>query len=299
MQTDHSGNQLTLFDYAPFGEELAGIDGRDARWGGFGSGIHFTGKEQEGYEWDYMHYFGARYYSGGQGRFTSPDPENASAFLYPDDPQSWNGYAYGRNNPLRYVDPDGMNYTVCDTQNHCRDVTDEEYNKWRDAQGKNIIVTAGGNILDRETETKIGSAQYYDPSGLEALKAAGNRADVLIKDAAKTMAVNAAMTATGVIALRGLGYVAETAQELGIFKNTKVLVNFAHNLMNIRPGHIPPPGGVAEVQQAVEGAIQTGNYLLKGNGLFEGTTQINGVTVGFRGRFVDGVARVATAFTKR
>jgi RHS repeat-associated protein len=302
---DGSGNTLAYDDYMPFGEQVPiGSGGRgDLYEAADGTTQKFTGKERDdelaSSAMEGLDYFGARYYSGGQGRFTSPDPENASAFLYPDDPQSWNGYAYGRNNPLRYVDPDGMNYTVCDTQNHCRDVTDEEYNKWRDAQGKNIIVTAGGNILDRETETKIGSAQYYDPSGLEALKAAGNRADVLIKDAAKTMAVNAAMTATGVIALRGLGYVAETAQELGIFKNTKVLVNFAHNLMNIRPGHIPPPGGVAEVQQAVEGAIQTGNYLLKGNGLFEGTTQINGVTVGFRGRFVDGVARVATAFTKR
>ena len=38
---------------------------------------------------------------------------------------------------------------------------------------------------------------------------------------------------------------------------------------------------------------------VKANGLFEGTTQINGVAVGFRGRFVDGVARVATVFTKQ
>jgi hypothetical protein len=30
MQTDSGGNQLTLYDYAPFGEELAGLDGRDA-----------------------------------------------------------------------------------------------------------------------------------------------------------------------------------------------------------------------------------------------------------------------------
>ena len=257
----------------------------------------FTGKERD--QETGLDYFGARYFSGAQGRFTSPAPENASAFLYPDDPQSWNGYSYARNNPLRYVDPDGMNYTVCDTQNHCRDVTDAEYNKWREAQGKNIIVTAGGNILDRETEKKIGSAHCYNEKLAETLKEAGNRADVLIKDAAKMMAVNAAMTATGVITLRGLSYAAQSAQELGIFKNTKVLVNFAHNLVNIRPGHIPPPGGAAEVQSAVEGAIQTGNYLLKGNGLFEGTTQINGVAVGFRGRFVDGVARVATVFAKR
>jgi len=112
MQTDHSGNQLTLFDYAPFGEELAGIDGRDARWGGFGSGIHFTGKEQEGYEGDYMHYFGARYFSGGLGRFTSPDSPLADQD--PSNPQSWNLYSYVRNNSLNSIDPDGAASTTCD-----------------------------------------------------------------------------------------------------------------------------------------------------------------------------------------
>jgi RHS repeat-associated protein len=51
-------------------------------------------------------YFGARYYRASHGRFTAVDPvytwrENLV------DPQRWNRYAYGRNNPLRYVDPDG------------------------------------------------------------------------------------------------------------------------------------------------------------------------------------------------
>ena len=51
-------------------------------------------------------YFGARYYGSKIGRFTTVDPvytwrENVV------DPQRWNRYAYGRNNPLRFVDPDG------------------------------------------------------------------------------------------------------------------------------------------------------------------------------------------------
>ena len=31
----------------------------------------------------------------------------------PEDPQSWNGYAYARNNPLKYTDPNGMAYSLC------------------------------------------------------------------------------------------------------------------------------------------------------------------------------------------
>lgn len=53
-----------------------------------------------------LHYFGARYCSAAQGRFTSVDPIGVSKEKLVD-PQQWNMYAYGRNNPLRFVDPTG------------------------------------------------------------------------------------------------------------------------------------------------------------------------------------------------
>jgi RHS repeat-associated protein len=51
-------------------------------------------------------YFGARYYRADIGRFATVDPVTPwqSALV---NPQLWNRYAYGLNNPLRYVDPDG------------------------------------------------------------------------------------------------------------------------------------------------------------------------------------------------
>jgi RHS repeat-associated protein len=69
-----------------------------------------------------LDYFGARYFSGGQGRFTSPDPLLNSG--RPDDPQSWNRYAYVGNNPLRYVDPLGLYKfatTCADDDTACKD----------------------------------------------------------------------------------------------------------------------------------------------------------------------------------
>jgi RHS repeat-associated protein len=48
----------------------------------------------------------ARYYGSSLGRFTSPDPYNAGAD--PGSPQSWNMYAYVLNNPLRFIDPTGL-----------------------------------------------------------------------------------------------------------------------------------------------------------------------------------------------
>jgi RHS repeat-associated protein len=57
--------------------------------------------------------FGARYDSSSLGRFMSPDAFYKDSHV--GDPQSWNEYAYARNNPLRYVDPTGENATVSTT----------------------------------------------------------------------------------------------------------------------------------------------------------------------------------------
>src|SRR5713226_4416638 len=51
-----------------------------------------------------LDYFGARYYSSVQGRFTSVDIAGPDLI----NPQSLNKYAYTLNNPLRYVDPKGL-----------------------------------------------------------------------------------------------------------------------------------------------------------------------------------------------
>ena len=66
--------------------------------------IAFTGKERDAETG--LDYFGARYFSGAQGRFTSPDPTFMTRHRI-GDPQQWNLYAYTRNNPLKYIDPDG------------------------------------------------------------------------------------------------------------------------------------------------------------------------------------------------
>jgi len=68
----------------------------------------FTQKERDSESG--LDYFGARYYSGPQGRFTGVDPNNYQARRTPGDPQSWNGYSYTNNNPLRRVDSNGKGF---------------------------------------------------------------------------------------------------------------------------------------------------------------------------------------------
>ena len=97
-------------DYLPFGEDLtAGKNGRSSEYALNGSDgstldrVRFTGKERDAETG--LDYFGARYFAGAQGRFTSPDVPLLDQ--HPSDPQSWNLYAYARNNPLRFIDPTG------------------------------------------------------------------------------------------------------------------------------------------------------------------------------------------------
>ena len=65
---------------------------------------HFTGKERDSESGN--DYFGARYYASTMGRFLSPDPIRISS-AHLENPQRWNEYAYGLNNPLINVDIDG------------------------------------------------------------------------------------------------------------------------------------------------------------------------------------------------
>jgi RHS repeat-associated protein len=106
LVTDAAGGSQQCSDYFPFGEELAaGTGSRPACYNGAIEPTQkFTGKERDGETG--LDYFGARYMSAAQGRFTTPDPLMASAKA--SNPQTWNRYAYALNNPLKFVDPDGL-----------------------------------------------------------------------------------------------------------------------------------------------------------------------------------------------
>jgi RHS repeat-associated protein len=77
-----------------------------------GIGSRSSGKERDAETG--LDYFGARYYSGAQGRFTSPDKINHpnqskdSFEQFISDPSRWNKYAYVSNNPLKYIDALGL-----------------------------------------------------------------------------------------------------------------------------------------------------------------------------------------------
>ena len=102
---------LANLDYLLFGE----LNSSDS-----GITTHkFTGKERDSESG--LDNFGARYFGNSMGRFMSPDVFYKDSHV--GDPQSWNEYAYARNNPLRYVDPNGekadlSTHCTIDEQNH-------------------------------------------------------------------------------------------------------------------------------------------------------------------------------------
>lgn len=95
VATDGSGAVVWKENYHPFGApQVRSAAGASDRLG-------FAGKV---YDRDtQLSYFGARYYDPIVGRFMGIDPKEVN----PNDLHSFNRYAYGNNNPYRYVDPDG------------------------------------------------------------------------------------------------------------------------------------------------------------------------------------------------
>jgi RHS repeat-associated protein len=106
--TRADGTVQARHDYLPFGEKLgAGVGGRTT-----GQGYsQLDGSRQKWAQLERdaetgLDYAQNRYYSSTMGRFTSVDPTLGSINV--TNPQTLNRYTYALNNPLAYIDPDGL-----------------------------------------------------------------------------------------------------------------------------------------------------------------------------------------------
>ncbi len=168
MVTNGSGTVTELRDYAPFGEELgAGVGPRptgSALYTGLAypsvtadaNKVNFTSKERDAESG--LDFFGARYMSSAQGRFTSPDPIH----IMPQkllDPRQWNMYAYVRNNPLRLIDPTGM-YVCGGTERECKDF---EGARQRDLKSKTGSVHDAASAYGAAGDQNGVNVRFGDP----------------------------------------------------------------------------------------------------------------------------------------
>jgi RHS repeat-associated protein len=191
-----------------------------------------------------LDYYGARYCSSAQGRFTSVDPGNAGAMH--EDPQSWNGYSYGRDNPLIYIDPTGEDYAVYINGEwyQVADATDFEKLGYKtydlgdksgntigvtDAKGKNYTaVYVAGNPGKPEQATQpdptaelIANMQLRAPAMNTAIDivAAVNLAPVVILGGAEVLTAGGGLTELGLTA--GTEAAEGTAAEVTVSQATR------------------------------------------------------------------------------
>jgi RHS repeat-associated protein len=92
---DSAGSPNTEYTYEPFGTTQ--VSGQSTT-----NPFQFTGRENDGAG---PYYYRARYYASESSRFLGRDPMGLAA--------GPNAYSYALNNPLRYVDPLGLDVDVC------------------------------------------------------------------------------------------------------------------------------------------------------------------------------------------
>ncbi len=100
-----------------------------------------------------LDYFGARYYAGAQGRFTTVDPSMESVVL--QNPQSWNRYSYTLNNPLRYIDPNGELWIASGDANDPYSWVDECQKKQTCYQSVAAVVGSGVRVYGSQNANDV------------------------------------------------------------------------------------------------------------------------------------------------
>lgn len=94
--SDEYGNIVWRGDYLPYGINQSSDEY------GENPGVGFIGRER--IDEFGLNYFGDRFYDPELRRFVSVDPADINL----NDPISYNRYAYAKNNPVKYTDPEGQ-----------------------------------------------------------------------------------------------------------------------------------------------------------------------------------------------
>ena len=91
----------------------------------------------------------------------SVDPDNGGASDV--DPQSWNGYAYSRNNPVNLTDPSGRDYRVCiDNGNGGYNCALYKHDADFENAARDSGVTFSNGKVYASTGEEIGSYVHFD-----------------------------------------------------------------------------------------------------------------------------------------
>ncbi|MBB5324544.1 RHS repeat-associated protein [Anoxybacillus tepidamans] len=192
--TDASGNVVAEYQYDAWGNILS-------KTGAMASANPYR---YAGYYYDEetgLYYLMARYYDANIGRFITRDTFHG----FEDDPQSLNQYAYGKNNPVTYIDPSGhisINKRVQYALKYAIKFWLANYIGWDNASW--IFTSIWAGIAKGREAYKIS----YSKSAQEAVKHLG-RSRTMLQNARKIalkVAIRAGLKAAIPISAVGDGY---------------------------------------------------------------------------------------------
>ncbi|MEP7305930.1 MAG: RHS repeat-associated core domain-containing protein [Acidobacteriota bacterium] len=210
MITDQNGAVVAYHDYLPFGIETPTPTPTPT----VADPRAFAGKERD--QETGLDYFGARYYASQTGRFTTVDPGHVGGNIL--DSQSWNGYAYARNNPLKFTDPTGADYEICayggeGYSGSCGSVSDQHFSQLYQNPGEGVSLWGGAIFAANRI---VGYYKYTGPGLNDFISLTGALSSRWLGEQSASMAIGTAIAATGGLAGGVLGGGLTATSTLGL-----------------------------------------------------------------------------------
>ena len=240
--TDGAGNITQMVEYTPWGEVFVELRNGNS---GFTTPYLFNGKELD--EETGLYYYGARYYDPKVSVWYSTDPMEMD---YP-----WvSTYTYTKNNPLRYVDPDGNDeWDINERGVIVKHTTTTKHDAFfiTDKRGRRI---KGGSIffkygtVEKATTQKNAQGILYDVYQIRGDIFSSN----LFKHLADITSVEWSLMQTGVAGEKGLNFITTShneSEEAGMTSLFNRQLKYGYTIrkeIHSHPKNTPYPSGLDE-----------------------------------------------------